>query len=82
MGLCSKIKAGLHKTAAKLGHELKRIVTGSPKLTGKTLEELEHALLAADLGMAMTTQSGDWGIAARLGTQARSPILSYLALTR
>ena len=49
MGLFSKIKAGLHKTAAKLGHELKRIVTGSPKLTGKTLEELEHALLAADL---------------------------------
>ena len=56
MGLFSKIKAGLHKTAAKLGHELKRIVTGSPKLTGKTLEELEHALLAADLGMAMTQQ--------------------------
>ena len=56
MGLFSKIKAGLHKTATKLGHEIKRIVTGSPKLTGKTLEELEHALLAADLGMAMTQQ--------------------------
>ncbi len=56
MGLFSKIKAGLHKTAAKLGHEIKRIVTGSPKLTGKTLEELEHALLGADLGMAMTQQ--------------------------
>ncbi len=56
MGLFSKIKEGLQKTAAKLGHELKRIVTGSPKLTGKTLEELEHALLGADLGMAMTQQ--------------------------
>ena len=56
MGLFSKIKAGLHKTATKLGHEIKRIVTGSPKLTGKTLEELEHALLGADLGMAMTQQ--------------------------
>ena len=56
MGLFSKIKAGLQKTAAKLGHEIQRIVTGSPKLTGKTLEELEHALLAADLGMAMTQQ--------------------------
>jgi len=56
MGLFAKIKAGLQKTAAKLGHEIKRIVTGSPKLTGKTLEELEHALLAADLGMAMTQQ--------------------------
>ncbi len=56
MGLFSKIKAGLQKTAAKLGHELKRIVTGSPKLTGQTVEQLEHALLAADLGMAMTQQ--------------------------
>ena len=56
MGLFSKIKAGLHKTAAKLGHELKRIVTGSPKLTGQAVEQLEHALLAADLGMAMTQQ--------------------------
>lgn len=56
MGLFDKIKSGLQKTAAKLGHELKRIVTGSPKLTGKTLEELEHALLSADLGMAMTQQ--------------------------
>ncbi len=56
MGLFSKFKQGLQKTAAKLGHELKRIVTGSPKLTGKTLEELEHALLGADLGIATTQQ--------------------------
>ena len=56
MGLFSKIKAGLQKTAAHLGHELKRIVTGSPKLTGQTLEQLEHTLLGADLGMAMTQQ--------------------------
>jgi fused signal recognition particle receptor len=56
MGLFSKIKEGLHQTAARLGHELKRIVTGSPKLTGQTVEQLEHALLAADLGMAMTQQ--------------------------
>jgi fused signal recognition particle receptor len=56
MGLFDKIKAGLQKTAAKLGHELKRIVTGSPKLTGQTVEQLEHALLGADLGMAMTQE--------------------------
>lgn len=56
MGLFDKIKAGLQKTAAKLGHEIKRIVTGSPKLTGQTVEQLEHALLGADLGMAMTQQ--------------------------
>ena len=56
MGLFAKFKAGLAKTHAKLTHELKRIVTRSPKLTAESLEEIEHALIAADLGMAMTTQ--------------------------
>ena len=56
MGLFAKFKAGLQKTQSKLVHELKRIVTRSPKLDAGTLEEVEAALLAADLGMAMTTQ--------------------------
>jgi len=56
MGFLDTLKAGLHKTHAKLAHEIKRIVTGSPKLTAATLEELEAALLAADLGLAMTGQ--------------------------
>jgi fused signal recognition particle receptor len=56
MGLFDKFKAGLAKTHAKLVHEIKRIVTRSPKLTAESLEEIEHALIAADLGMAMTTQ--------------------------
>lgn len=56
MGLFDRIKAGLKKTQEKLVHEIKRIVTGSPKLTAENLEELEHALLAADLGVAMTAQ--------------------------
>jgi len=56
MGLFSKFKAGLQKTQSKLVHEIKRIVTRSPKLTAGSLEEIEHALIAADLGMAMTTQ--------------------------
>jgi fused signal recognition particle receptor len=56
MGLFQKFKDGLHKTQSKLVHEIKRIVTLSPKLTGSTLEELEAALLGADLGMAMTQQ--------------------------
>jgi fused signal recognition particle receptor len=56
MGLFAKFKAGLAKTHSKLTHEIKRIVTRSPKLTGESLEELEHALIAADLGTAMTTQ--------------------------
>src|SRR5471032_375477 len=56
MGLFSKFKAGLAKTHSKLVHEIKRIVTRSPKLTGESIEELEAALIAADLGMAMTEQ--------------------------
>src|ERR1051325_3093069 len=56
MGLFSKLKAGLQKTHSKLTHEIKRIVTRSPKLDAATLEELEAALIAADLGMAMTEQ--------------------------
>ena len=56
MGLFSKIKAGLAKTHAKLAHEIKRIVTRSPKLTGESIEDLEAALIAADLGLAVTQQ--------------------------
>ena len=56
MGLFQKLKAGLQKTHSKLVHEIKRIVTGSPRLSGTTLAELEAALIGADLGFAMTTQ--------------------------
>jgi fused signal recognition particle receptor len=56
MGLFAKFKAGLAKTHSKLVHEIKRIVTRSPKLDASSLEELEAALIGADLGMAMTTQ--------------------------
>jgi len=56
MGLFQKFRDGLQKTQAKLVHEIKRIVTLSPKLTGSTLEELEAVLLGADLGTAMTRQ--------------------------
>jgi fused signal recognition particle receptor len=56
MGLFAKFKAGLAKTSSKLVHEIKRIVTRSPRLTADSIEELEAALIAADLGMAMTGQ--------------------------
>jgi fused signal recognition particle receptor len=56
MGLFDKFKAGLQKTHSKLVHEIKRIVTRSPRLTGGSLEELEAALIGADLGMQMTEQ--------------------------
>jgi fused signal recognition particle receptor len=56
MGLFQKFKDGLFKTHTKLAHEIKRIVTRSPRLTAESLEELEAALLGADLGVAVTTQ--------------------------
>jgi fused signal recognition particle receptor len=56
MGLFQRLKEGLAKTHTKLVHEIKRIVTRSPRLTGTTLEELEAALIGADLGYAMTQQ--------------------------
>jgi fused signal recognition particle receptor len=56
MGLFSKFKAGLQKTHGKLAHEIKRIVTRSPRLDAAALEELETALIAADLGLSVTAQ--------------------------
>ncbi|HEY1170387.1 MAG TPA: signal recognition particle-docking protein FtsY [Verrucomicrobiae bacterium] len=56
MGFFQRLKEGLKKTSDKLVHEIKRIVTGSPKLTASTVEELEAALLSADFGVPMTNQ--------------------------
>src|SRR5215469_14246661 len=56
MGLFDKFKAGLAKTQSKLVHEIKRIITRSPKLDAGSIEELEAALIGADLGLAMTAQ--------------------------
>ena len=56
MGLFQKFKEGLLKTQAKLSHEIKRILSRSPRLDTEAIEELEAVLLAADLGVAMTTQ--------------------------
>jgi fused signal recognition particle receptor len=59
MSLFAKFKAGLQKTQSKLAHEIKRIVTRSPRLDGSSLDDLEAALIGADLGMAVTTQIVD-----------------------
>jgi len=56
MGLFAKFKAGLQKTHSKLAHEIRRIVTRSPRLDAAALEDLEAALIGADLGMEVTTQ--------------------------
>jgi fused signal recognition particle receptor len=51
MGFFDKFKAGLAKTHNKLVHEIKRIVTGSPRLDAASLEDLEAVLIGSDLGM-------------------------------
>jgi fused signal recognition particle receptor len=80
MGLFAKFKAGLAKTQSKLVHEIKRIVTRSPKLTAESLEEIEHALIAADLGVAMTTQIV---AAVKLAYETQGTAgLDYLAIAR
>src|SRR3974390_1797043 len=56
MGLFAKFKAGLQRTHSQLAHEIKRIVTRSPRLDATALDDLEAALIGADLGMQMTTQ--------------------------
>ena len=56
MGFFDNFRTGLQKTHSHLAHEIKRIVTRSPRLTGESLEELEAALLGADLGLAITGQ--------------------------
>ena len=56
MGLFAKFKAGLQKTHNRLTHEIKRIVSRSPRLEAEDIEALEAALIAADLGMDITSQ--------------------------
>jgi fused signal recognition particle receptor len=54
MGLFDRFKTGLAKTQGRWIHQIKRIVTQSPRLTEDAIGELEAALLGADLGVAMT----------------------------
>jgi fused signal recognition particle receptor len=56
MGFFDKLKSAITKTTSALSNEIKRIVTRSPRLTGTSLEELESALLGADLGLPMAQQ--------------------------
>ena len=51
MGLFRKLRQGLRKTQEKLATEIKRIITRAPKLDAESLEELEAALIATDIGI-------------------------------
>jgi fused signal recognition particle receptor len=54
MGILGKFTLGLQRTKEKLSHEISRIVAGSPVLDENALEEIEFALISADLGVPMT----------------------------
>lgn len=56
MRLFEKLKSGLAKTTRGFTHELKRILSGSPKLDAETLEDLEEIMLQADLGIKTTQE--------------------------
>jgi fused signal recognition particle receptor len=56
MGFFDRFKQGLAQSQNRLVHEIKRIVTQSPRLTEKEIEELEEALVAADLGWSTSRQ--------------------------
>jgi len=56
MGFFDKLKSAITRTTSALSHEIQRIVTRSPRLTGTSLTELESALLSADLGLPVTQQ--------------------------
>jgi fused signal recognition particle receptor len=80
MGLFQKFKEGLRKSQTKIAHEIKRILTASPKLTATTIEELEASLIAADLGMA-TTELILTAVKKNYETQGRAG-LDVLAIAR
>lgn len=54
--LFARFKSGLEKTHNKLAHQIKRIVSRSPRLDASALQELEAALLGSDLGVQVTDQ--------------------------
>ena len=54
LGLFQKVRDGLAKTHDKLLGEIKRIVTGAPRLDAESLDELEAALIASDIGVETT----------------------------
>ncbi len=54
--LFAKFRFGLEKTHSKLAHQIKRIVSRSPRLEAGAIQELEAALLGSDLGVQVTDQ--------------------------
>lgn len=81
MNLFQRFKSGLSKTKSNLVHDIKRIVTRSPKLTGEALDELEYALIGADLGMATATRIVD-AVRKAYETQGKQGLDVFAVATR
>lgn len=56
MGLFDKFKTGLQKTHSRLSHEIRRLISRSPRMEADTLEQMQAALIACDLGLPMSDQ--------------------------
>jgi fused signal recognition particle receptor len=52
--LFSRFKQGLRKTRQQLGNSLSRVILGKKQIDAGVLEEIEAALLSADVGFGMT----------------------------
>lgn len=58
-GWLGRLRAGLQRSTDKLGDSLGGLFTGKRRLDDTMLEEVEEALIAADLGPAMATRVAD-----------------------
>ncbi|MBU0520075.1 signal recognition particle-docking protein FtsY [bacterium] len=54
MGLFSKLKNGLTKTRAKLGGQIRSIISSHSKISEELYDELEETLITADVGIDST----------------------------
>src|ERR1700723_2713967 len=55
-GLLERLKAGIQKTRAGLLEKLEDAVSGRKEIDAGVLEELEYALITADIGTATTSE--------------------------
>src|SRR5271169_6353618 len=55
-GLLERLKAGIQKTRAGLMEKIEDAVSGRKEIDADVLEELEYALITADIGARTTTE--------------------------
>jgi fused signal recognition particle receptor len=54
--LLDRLKAGIEKTRAGLADRLEEAIAGRKELDADVLEEVEYALITADIGVATTSE--------------------------